>query len=97
MKVGLNQPIMREVLEDSADDQQITRKLPVTRAKKGLKRLKRKTGRRAVNQKVVRSKSSTVVASLAGVAHSSESGQGDGAMLAGGEKENLIPLCYWQV
>ena len=46
MKVGLNQPIMREVLEkimnsvesdvltesvtkDSADDQQITRKLPV--------------------------------------------------------------------
>ena len=51
MKVGLNQPIMREVLEkimnsvesdvltesvteDSADDQQITRKLPVRRAKK---------------------------------------------------------------
>ena len=49
MKVGLNQPIMREVLEktmhsvesdvltesvteDSADDQQITRKLPVRRA-----------------------------------------------------------------
>ena len=57
MKVGLNQPIMREVLEklmnsvesdvltesvteDSADDQQITRNLPVRRAKKGLKRLK---------------------------------------------------------
>ena len=52
MKVGINQPIMREVLEkkvnsvesdvltesvreDSADDQQITRKLPVRRAKKG--------------------------------------------------------------
>ena len=67
MKVGLNQPIMREVLEkivnaaefdvltesvteDSADDQQITRKLPVRRAKKGLKRLKGKTGSRAVNQ-----------------------------------------------
>ena len=108
MKVGLNQPIMREVLEkkmnsvesdvltesvteDSADDQQITRKIPVRRAKKGLKRLKGKTGSRAVNQKVVRSKASTVVASLAGVAHSSKSGQGDGAMLAGGEKENLIP------
>ena len=108
MKVGLNQPIMREVLEkivnsvesdvltesvteDSADDQQITRKLPARRAKKGLKRLKRKTGSRAVNQKVVRSKASTVAASLAGVAHSSESGQGDGAMLAGGEKENPIP------
>ena len=108
MKVGLNQPIMRAVLEkvlnsiesdvltesvtaDSADDQQITRKLPVRRVKKGLKRLKGKTGSRAVNQKVVRSKASTVVASLAGVAHSSKSGQGDGAMLAGGEKENLIP------
>ena len=108
MKVGLNQPIMREVLEkivnsvesdvltesvteDSANDQQITRKLPVRRAKKGLKRLKRKTGSRAVNQKVVMSKASTVVASLAGVAHSSENGQEDGAMLAGGEKENLIP------
>ena len=103
MKVGLNQPIMREVLEkivnsvesdvltesvteDSADDQQITRKLPVRRAKKGLKRLKRNTGSRAVNQKVVRSKASTVVASLAGVAHSSENGQGDGAMLAGEKK-----------
>ena len=87
MKVGLSQPIMREVLEkimnsvesdvltesvteDSADDQQITRNLTVRRAKKkGLKRLKGKTGSRAVNQKVVKSK----------------------AMLAGGEKENLIP------
>ena len=103
MKVGLNQPIMREVLdklmnsvesdvltdsvtEDSADDQQITRKLPVRRAKKGLKRLKGKTGGRAMNQKVVRSKASTVVASLAGVAQSSESRQGDGAMLAGEKK-----------
>ena len=108
MKVGLNQPIMREVLEkilnsvesdvltesvteDSADDQQITRKLPVRRSKKGLKRLKGKTVSRAVNQKVVKSKASTVVASLTGVAHSGESGQGDGPMLAGGEKENLIP------
>ena len=108
IKVGLTQPIMREVLEkimnsiesdvltesvteDSADDQQVTRKLPVRQAKKGLKRLKGKTGSRAVNQKVVRSKASTVVASLAGVAHSSEIGQEDGAMLAGGEKENLIP------
>ena len=62
MKVGLNQPIMREVLEkivnsmesdvltesvteDSADDQQVTKKkLPVRRAKKGLKRSKGKTG-----------------------------------------------------
>ena len=103
MKVGLNQPIMREVLEkimnsmesdvltesvteDSADDQQVTKKLPVRRAKKRLKRLKGKTGSRVVNQKVVRSKSSTVVASLAGVAHLSESGQRDGAILAGEKK-----------
>ena len=66
MKVGLNQPIMREVLEkivnsmesdvltesvteDSADDQQGTKKLLVRRAKKGLKRLKGKTGSRAMN------------------------------------------------
>ena len=63
MKVGLSKPIMREVLEnlmssvesdvltesvteDSAN-QQITRKLPFKRAKKGLKRLKGKTGSRA--------------------------------------------------
>ena len=103
MKEGLNQPIMREVLEkilnavesdvltksiteDSADDQQITRNFSVRRAKNGLKRLKGKTGSRAVNQKVVRSNAITVVASLAGVAHLSENGQGDGAILAGGEK-----------
>ena len=71
MKVGLNQPIMRDVLEkimnsmesdvltesvteDSADDQQVTKKLPVRRARKGLKRLKGKTGSRAVNQRVVK-------------------------------------------
>ena len=64
---------------------------PSDELKKGLKRLKGKTGSRAVNQKVAKSKASTVVASLAGVAHSGESGQGDGSMLAGGEKENLIP------
>ena len=40
---------------------------------------------------MVKSKASTVVASLAGVARSGESGQGDGAMLARGEKEILIP------
>ena len=40
---------------------------------------------------MVKSKASTVVASLARVASSGENGQGDGATLAGGEKENLIP------
>ena len=108
MKVGLNQPIMREVLEkivnsmesdvltesvteDSADDQQGTKKLPVRRAKKGLKRLKEKTGSRAVNQRVVKSKANTMVASLTTAGHSGESSQGDGATPVGGEKENLIP------
>ena len=104
MKVGLNQPIMREVLEkimnsmesdvltesvteDSTDDQQVTKKLPVGRARKGLKRLKGKTGSRAVNQTVVKSKASAVVASLTSAGRSGESGQGDGATLTGGEKE----------
>ena len=108
MKVGLNQPIMREVLEkimnsiesdvltesvteDSADDQQVTKKLPVRRVKKGLKRLKGKTGSRAVNQRVAKSKASIVVASLTSADRSGESGQGYGATLVGGEKENLIP------
>ena len=108
MKVGLNQPIMREVLEkivnsmesdvltesvteDSADDQQGTKKLLVRRAKKGLKRLKGKTGSRVVNQRVVKLKAKTVVTSLISTGRSGESGQGDGATPAGGEKENLIP------
>ena len=103
MKVGLNQPIMREVLEkimismesdvltesvteDSADDQPVTKKLPVRRAKKGLKRLNGKTGSRAVNQRVVKSKANTVVASLTSAGCSGESGQGDGATPVAGEK-----------
>ena len=84
--------LTESVTADSADDQQIMRKLPVRRAKKGLKRLKGKTGSKTVNQKVVKSKASAVVASLAKVARPKESGQGTGATLAGGEKENLITL-----
>ena len=108
MKVGLNQPITREVLEkivnsmesdvltesvteDSADDQQGTKKLLVRRAGKGLKRLKGKSGSRVVNQRVVKSKAKAVVTSLISAGRSGESGQGDGATPAGGEKENLIP------
>ena len=108
MKVGLNQPIMREVLEkivnsmesdvltesvteDSADDQQGTKRLLVRRAKKGLKRLKGKSGSRVVSQRVVKSKAKTVVTSLISAGRSGESGQGDGATPVGGEKENLIP------
>ena len=108
MKVGLNQPIMREILgklmsstesdiltesvsEDSANENQVVRKLPVRRAKKGLKRLKGRTGSKIVNQKVVESKANAVSASVAKVARPNQSRQGDGAALAGGEKENLIP------
>ena len=108
MKVGLNQPIMREVLEkimnsiesdvltesvteDNADDQQVTKKLPIRRAKKGLKRLKGKTGSRAVNQRVVKSKASTVVASLTSAGRSGENGQGDGATL-GRKREPDTPM-----
>ena len=40
---------------------------------------------------MVKSKASAVVALLARAARPSESGQGDGATLARGEKENLIP------
>ena len=57
--------LTESVTEDSADDQQITRKLPVRRARKGLKRLKGKTGSKTMNPKVVKSKASAVVASLA--------------------------------
>ena len=56
----------------------ITGKLPVRRAKKGLKRLKGKTGSKTVNQKEVKSKSSAVVASFAGATRPSESRQGGG-------------------
>ena len=83
--------LTESVTEDSAADQQITRRLPVRRAKKGLKRLKWKTGSRTVNQKVLKTKASAVVTSLARVARPSESGQRDGATKVGGEKENLIP------
>ena len=105
MKVGLNQEaslgklmisVESDVLtesftEGSADDHQIMRKLAVRRAKKGLKRLKGRIGSKTVNQKALKSKANAVVASLAKVARPSESAQGDGAALAGGEKENLIP------
>ena len=44
-----------------------------------------------MNQRVVKSKASAVVAPLTNAGRSGESGQGDGATLTGGEKENLIP------
>ena len=108
MKVSLNQPIMRDVLEkfmgpmesdglteslteDSTDEYLIMKRKPVKRARKGLKRLKSKTGSKAVNFKVIKSKMNTVMTSLAKVSHPNESGQGDRAAPGGEEKENLIP------
>ena len=76
MKVGLNQPIMHEVLEKimySVESDVLTESITedsahstVRQAKKGLKRLKGKTGNRAVNQKVVKPKASTVSGGLLG-------------------------------
>ena len=78
MRVGLNQPIMREVLEklmgltesdgltetvmeDIADENPITKRQPVKRAKKGLKRLKGKPGSKTVSSKVKKSKASAAL------------------------------------
>ena len=69
----------------------VAKKLPVRRARKGLKRLKGKTGSRAMNPRVVKSRASAGVTSLTSAGCSGESGQGDSATLTGGEKENLIP------
>ena len=92
LMISVESDVLTEsVTEGSADDHQIMRKLAVRRAKKGLKRLKGRIGSKTVNQKALKSKTNAVVASLAKVARPSESGQGDGAALAGGEKENLIP------
>ena len=44
-----------------------------------------------MNQREVKSKAKAVVTSLISAGRSGESGQGDGATPAGGEKENLIP------
>ena len=78
MKVGLNQPIMREVLqklmsstesdvltesvtEGSADDHWTTKRQPIKRAKKGLKRLISKVGSKTVNRKRIKSKVNAIV------------------------------------
>ena len=103
MKVILNQPIMRKVLEklmcptesdgltesvteDSADEYPITKRQFVKRAKKGLKRLKSKAGSKTVNSRVIKSKISTVVTSLAKVSSPNENEQRDRKEPSGGKK-----------
>ena len=90
-ETNVSDVLTESVSEDSAAENHVVRNLPVRRAKKGLKRLKGRTGSKIVNQKVVKSNANAVVDSLAKVARPNESGQGDGAALVGGEKENLIP------
>ena len=66
--------LTESVSEDSADENQVVRKLPVRRAKKGLKRLKGRIGSKSVNQKAVKTKANAIFGSLAKVARPSESG-----------------------
>ena len=113
MRLGLNQPIMREFLakmtkstesdgltesvtEESAEESPIMRGRPVTRARKGLKKYKsivRKLNERVndkvINPKVVKSKTTTVVMSLAKVSRPNEAGQVDAQ--GGTVKENQVP------
>ena len=83
--------LTESVTEDSADEYPISRRQPVKRAKKGLKRLKSKVGSKTVNPMVIKSKANAVVTSLAKVSHPNQNEQGDCVAPIGGEKENLIP------
>ena len=82
--------LTESVTEYSADEYPIAKKQPVKRAKNGLKRLKSKAGSKTVNSKVIKTKTSAVVTSLAKMSRPNENGQRDRAAPSGGEKENLI-------
>ena len=82
--------LTESVTEDRADEFPITRRQPVKRAKKGLKRLKSKVGSKTVNPRVIKSKANAVVTSLAKVSRPDHNGQGDCLAPSGGEKKNLI-------
>ena len=116
MRLGLNQPIMREVLakmtessesegltesvtEESAEESPIMRGRPVTRARKGLKKymsivrkLKERVNDKVINPKVVKSRTTTVVMSLAKVSRPNKAGQGDAQ--GGTVKENQVPPMF---
>ena len=79
--------LTESVTEDSADDHQTTNRQPIRRAKKGLKRLRCRTGTKKVNQKMIKSKVNAVVA-LAKASRPSEKGQGDCSASGGGEKKS---------
>ena len=71
---------------------------PVRRARKGLRKyksmvrkLKERVNDKVTNPKVVKSKATTVVTSLAKVSRPNKAGQGDGVAKGGREKENQVP------
>ena len=71
---------------------------PVRRARKGLRKhksmvrkLKARVNDKVTNPKVVKSKATTVVTSLAKVSRPNEAGQGDGVAKGGRENENQVP------
>ena len=103
MKVGLNQPIMREVLEkivNSMDSDVLTESVTEDSAKeitcqtsqKGTEATKRED-RKSSREPESGEDESQRSGGLSDERRSfrCESGQGDGAALTGGEKENLIP------
>ena len=65
-----------------ADDHQATKRQPIRRAKKGLKRLRTRTGSKTVNQEVIKSKVNAVV-TLARASRPSKNGQGDCSVSGG--------------
>ena len=83
--------LTESVTEDSADNYHLTRKQPVMRAEKGLKRLKSRVGSKTRNQIVIKSKASAVVVSLAKRSHPNENGRGIGW----GRKRKTDTTCYW--
>ena len=107
MRVGLNQPIMLEVIEkmvESTESDGLTESVteesaeesPIMRdqSNRRTKKGRRKYKsmvRKKLKKRVVRSKAATVVMSIAKVSRLSEVGQGDGAMHSVREKKNQVP------
>ena len=99
MKPAESDGLIESATEESAKKSPNVQDEPVKRARKGLRKykslvrkLKFKVNDKVTNSKVVKSKATAVVMSLAKVSRLAESGQGDGAMNSGGEKETQMPL-----
>ena len=88
--------LTESVMKESAEESPIMRSQPVRRAWKRLKKyksmvrkLKERVNDKVTNPKIVNSKTTTVVMSLAKVSRPNETGQGDAQ--GGREKENQVP------